>query len=84
MSIAFYASVHCRKISLLKHAKTLFRLSSGTQQNVQTTHFTDTVLLPQTKFPAKLVGEKRIEMDEYLAEVSMQKIFKKSLILKRN
>lgn len=68
MSIAFYASVHCRKISLLKHAKTLFRLSSGTQQNVQTTHFTDTVLLPQTKFPAKLVGEKRIEMDEYLAE----------------
>lgn len=74
LSISFYNSFRSRKISFLKHAKILFRYSYGTQQNVQTKQFKDTILLPQTKFPLKFSDEKRIEMDEYLAEVSRQKI----------
>lgn len=68
LSFGFYNSFRSRKISFLKHTKALIRFSSGTKQNVQTKQFTDTILLPQTKFPAKLTDEKRIEMDEYLAE----------------
>ncbi|XP_051156540.1 isoleucine--tRNA ligase, mitochondrial [Leptopilina boulardi] len=68
LSISFYNSFRSRKISFLKHAKILFRYSYGTQQNVQTKQFKDTILLPQTKFPLKFSDEKRIEMDEYLAE----------------
>lgn len=31
--------------------------------------YSSTVLLPQTKFPSRLNGEKRIDMDNYLIEV---------------
>lgn len=32
--------------------------------------YTKTVLLPQTNFPARLGGGKRVEMDSYLIEVN--------------
>lgn len=33
--------------------------------------YTKTVLLPQTNFPARLGGKKRVEMDSYLTEVDL-------------
>ena len=74
MSVGFNASFRKTKVSLLNHAKTLIRFYAGTQENVKTKKYTDTILLPQTKFPVKLIGESRIEMDEYLAEVSKETI----------
>lgn len=37
--------------------------------------YTKTVLLPQTNFPARLGGRKRVEMDSYLLEVDFSFIF---------
>lgn len=41
-------------------------MKSATKQN-----YTKTVLLPQTNFPARLGGKKRVEMDSYLIEVGL-------------
>jgi len=37
--------------------------------------YTKTVLLPQTNFPARLGGKKRVEMDSYLIEVDSLCLF---------
>lgn len=41
-------------------------MKSDTKQS-----YTKTVLLPQTNFPARLSGKKRVEMDSYLREVGL-------------
>lgn len=74
MSVGFNASFQRTKISLLSRAKIFFRYYSGTQENVKTKQYTDTVLLPKTEFPAKITGKSRIAVDEYLTEVSENNI----------
>ena len=73
MSISFNISFCRTKHLLLSHGKALIRYYSGTQKNVKTRQYTDTILLPQTNFPSKLTGQKKIEMSEYLAEVNIVK-----------
>lgn len=44
-------------------------------KNAAKTSYTKTVLLPQTNFPARLGGKKRVEMDNYLIEVGLLHLF---------
>jgi len=52
------------------HAMWLRGMKSAAKQS-----YTKTVLLPQTNFPARLSGRKRVEMDSYLIEVDPLSIF---------
>lgn len=49
------------------------RIGSGSHirgiKNAVQQNYTKTVLLPQTDFPARYKGKKRVEMDSYLIEV---------------
>lgn len=42
-----------------------------TSENVNAKKYTASILLPQTKFPNRLNGKKRIDMDNYLLEVNI-------------
>jgi len=56
------------------HARWLTRgIKTATKQS-----YTKTVLLPQTNFPARHGGRKRVEMDNYLIEVSFCYLYAQS------
>lgn len=52
------------------NTKSLILRYVQTSENVNAKKYTASILLPQTKFPNRLNGRKRVEMDNYLLEVS--------------
>lgn len=41
----------------------------GVKNEIQKKRYTDTILLPRTDFPARLAGQKRVDMDNYIYQV---------------
>lgn len=60
----------CFHFSLVNFAKFSFRRYAKTVKTVDN-KYTSTILLPQTKFPTRMDSDKRIEMDNYLTEVTL-------------
>lgn len=59
----------------MKMLRNCVKISSGSYvrgvKNAVKQNYTKTILLPQTNFPARLNGKKRVDMDSYLIEVSL-------------
>lgn len=69
-------SVSRRCVKNLLSNKYFARKYTKQQENVlPKKKYTDTVLLPKTKFASFLKNEKRVEMDNYLLEVFLQFAF---------
>lgn len=59
------------RTTLRNYAKVGIGLYARGMKNAAKQSYTKTVLLPQTNFPARLGDKKRVEMDNYLIEVSL-------------
>lgn len=58
----------CFRISLSRSTRTVVRLCSESNESDEK-KYSNTVLLPKTKFPSWIKGDKRAEKDRYLVEV---------------
>lgn len=63
------------KVTLRTCAKLPYTLWLRGMKNATKQNYTKTVLLPQTNFPARLSGKKRVEMDSYLIEVALLSLY---------
>lgn len=76
----FTAKVRQVKTTLQSYAKIRGYLYARGVKNDAKQSYTKTVLLPQTNFPARFSGKKRVEMDSYLIEVCLSHLFAVSTI----
>ncbi|XP_058794765.1 isoleucine--tRNA ligase, mitochondrial [Phymastichus coffea] len=68
MSMSLRCSLGRAKASLSIQARVIFKYYSSQREKPAEKRYTNTVLLPKTSFPAKILGKKRVEMDQYLLD----------------
>lgn len=69
--IANVKRIKTTRFTLSTYAKFYYAMWFRSMSSAAKPSYTKTVLLPQTEFPARHSGKKRVEMDSYLIEVGL-------------